>query len=363
MTSAARPACLLNPFLTSTALGASPRFVGGPWGSDWGDRSKGNHMGEGPEAPVGCRLWPDAPLAAPTRVLDRPEASVQGWVLRGPFYPIMQYGGRCAAVKSQAPPYRPSSDLTVPWSSGLQHRSPWRHCDYCLSRYPTADLAVPDPPRTMTVLPPLPSSLTSQPPAPRPMGTGELTVMQLQLQALPPLPSLPQALHHYDITASRRHHHCPLLALLGWFQLLWTLGSSEGGAWGVELSEGGASPSSPWGVAKRPRGAVPSVKRVDCSPRPCSSFTWGWAQRWPRLLAGHASPQQTPPQHSLHPPATPHHEKLHPMEAPPPEDSMPAKPLPLQGDPTPSQGSASAPFNRLHPLQVATPPSGPTPSS
>ena len=60
---------------------ASPEVVGDPQGSDWGDWSKGNHVGEGPEAPVGCQIWPDAPLAAPTPVPDRPEASVQGQVL------------------------------------------------------------------------------------------------------------------------------------------------------------------------------------------------------------------------------------------------------------------------------------------
>lgn len=75
--------------------------------------------------------------------------------------------------------------------------------------------------------------------------------MQPQLQVLPPLTSLPQALHHYDITPSRRHHHCHLLALLGWFQPLWAPaswrgrgaqmpGSSEGGALG-----GGPAPAPP----------------------------------------------------------------------------------------------------------------------
>lgn len=42
----------------------------------------------------------------------------------------------------------------------------------------------------------------------------------------------------------------------------------------AEGSGGTASPSSPRAVLKRFRGAAPSVMRADCSPRPCSSFTW-----------------------------------------------------------------------------------------
>ena len=34
------------------------------------------------------------------------------------------------------------------------------------------------------------------------------------------------------------------------------------------------APMRPWAVVKRLMGLVPSVMRVDLSPRDCSSFTW-----------------------------------------------------------------------------------------
>lgn len=134
--------------------------------------------------------------------------------------------------------------------------------------------------------------------------TGEFQVTRPQSQA--PLTSLPQALRHYDITPPRGHQHCQLLPLLGCSGGSGRRGPGEGGQpgclgpqragpWGAELSGGAASPSSPRAVVKRLRGLLPSVMRVDCSPRPCSSFTWGWERCWPRLPAGHALPENPTP--------------------------------------------------------------------